>query len=73
MNGVETLVMCGEQDLMTPADHSREMVEHVPGAELVILAEAGHLVMLEHPDLVSDHLRDLVERAVRAHPASSVG
>jgi hypothetical protein len=29
--------------------------------------------MLEHPDLVSDHLRDLVERAVRAHPASSVG
>jgi pimeloyl-ACP methyl ester carboxylesterase len=73
MNGVETLIMCGEQDLMTPADHSREMVEHVPGADLVILPAAGHLVMLEHPDLVSDHLRDLVERAVRAHPASSVG
>jgi pimeloyl-ACP methyl ester carboxylesterase len=73
MNGIETLIMCGEQDLMTPADHSREMVEHVPGAELVVLPMAGHLVMLEHPDVVSDHLRDLVERSVRAHPASSAG
>ena len=73
LNGVETLILCGEGDLMTPADHSREMVEHVPGAELVILPEAGHLVMLEHHDVVTDHLRDLVERAVRAHPASSAG
>ena len=65
LNGVETLVLGGEQDRMTPADHSREMVARVPGAELVIIPEAGHLVMLEHHDLVSDHLRDLVERARR--------
>ena len=70
LNGVETLVMGGARDLMTPADHSREMVEKVPGAELVILPEAGHLLMLEHHDVVSDHLRDLVERAVRAHAPS---
>ena len=73
LNGVETLIICGERDLMTPADHSREMVERVPGAELVILPEAGHLLMLEHHDVISDHLRDLVERATRAHPASSAG
>jgi pimeloyl-ACP methyl ester carboxylesterase len=73
LNGVETLVMGGEQDKMTPADHSREMVEQVPGAELVVLPEAGHLLMLEHPDVVSDHLRDLVERALRTHAASSAG
>lgn len=73
LNGVETLIMCGERDLMTPADHSREMIEHVPGAELVILPDAGHLVMLEHHDVVTDHLRSLVERAVRAHPESSAG
>jgi len=73
LNGVETLIIGGERDLMTPADHSREMVERVPGAELVILPEAGHLLMLEHHDVISDHLRDLVERATRAHPASSAG
>ena len=55
---------------MTPADHSRAMVEQVPGAELVILPEAGHLVMLEHHDIVTDHLRDLIERA-RAAPRAS--
>ena len=65
LNGVETLILGGEQDLMTPADHSREIAEQVPGAELVILPEAGHMVMLEHHDVVTDHLRDLVERALR--------
>jgi pimeloyl-ACP methyl ester carboxylesterase len=73
LNGVETLILGAAKDLMTPPDHSRDMVEHIPGAELVILPEAGHLVMLEHHDVVSDHLRDLVERALRAHPASSAG
>jgi hypothetical protein len=29
--------------------------------------------MLEHHDVVTDHLRSLVERAVRAHPQSSAG
>ncbi len=71
LNGVETLVLGGEQDRMTPADHSREMVARVPGAELVIIPEAGHLVMLEHHDVVSDHLRDLVERALRHSVASA--
>ena len=70
LNGVETLILGGERDLMTPADHSRAMVEQVPGAELVILPEAGHLVMLEHHDIVTDRLRDLIERAVRHRTAS---
>ena len=69
LNGVETLVLGGEGDLMTPAEHSRQMVERVPGAELVILPEAGHLVMLEHHDVGTDHLRDLVERALRHRAA----
>jgi pimeloyl-ACP methyl ester carboxylesterase len=71
LNGVETLVLGGERDLMTPADHSRAMVERVPGAELVILPDAGHLVMLEHHDVVTDHLRDLVERALRHRSLTS--
>ena len=71
LNGVETLIVGGERDLMTPADHSRAMVEHVPGAELVILPDAGHLLMLEHHDVLTDHLRDLVERALRHHSVTS--
>ncbi len=70
LNGVETLILVGEGDLMTPASHSRAMLESVPGAELVVLPEAGHMLMLEHPDIVTDHLRALVERALRSGAAA---
>jgi pimeloyl-ACP methyl ester carboxylesterase len=70
LNGVETLILCGAEDVMTPADHSRDMVEQVPGAELVILPNAGHMLMLEHHDTVSEHLRELVARGLQ-HVGSS--
>ncbi len=60
---VETLVLVGEHDRLTPADHSREIARVVPGADLVVVPDTGHMVMLEHPDLVDDRLRDLLDRA----------
>ncbi|MGZ4589543.1 MAG: alpha/beta fold hydrolase [Actinomycetes bacterium] len=70
LDGVETLILGGENDLMTPPGHSREMAARLPAAELVILPNAGHMFMLEHYDLVTDHLRALVERALRASAAA---
>jgi pimeloyl-ACP methyl ester carboxylesterase len=69
LNRVETLVVGGEGDVMTPADHSRAIAERVPGAELVILQDAGHMLMLEHHDVLTHHLRALVERALRSSGA----
>jgi pimeloyl-ACP methyl ester carboxylesterase len=69
LDGIETLVVGGEGDLMTPATHSRAIAERLPGAELAILPEAGHMLMLEHHDLLTDHLRALIERALRASGA----
>lgn len=66
LTSVETLILCGENDLMTPADHSFGMKETLPTAELVVLPRAGHMLMLEHHRLVSDHIRRLVERAQRS-------
>ncbi|HYN29485.1 MAG TPA: alpha/beta hydrolase [Dermatophilaceae bacterium] len=66
-SGIETLVINGEGDLLTPPNHSEAIVRLVPGAEHVVLTEAGHLIMLEHPDLVSEQLLLLVERGQRAH------
>jgi pimeloyl-ACP methyl ester carboxylesterase len=62
LSGIDVLVLGGEQDAMTPADHSREIAGRLPHAQLVILPEAGHLVMLEYHDVVTDHLRSLIER-----------
>jgi pimeloyl-ACP methyl ester carboxylesterase len=66
LNGVETLVLVGSGDLLTPADHSRDMVGRVPGAELVVIEPGGHMVILERYALVNSHLRALGERALRA-------
>ena len=41
--GVETLVLNGMQDLLTPPEHSEEIVRLVPGAEHVLVNDAGHM------------------------------
>ena len=67
--GIETLVLNGRGDLMTPPVTSEDIVHHIPGAEHVVVEDAGHLIMLEHPELVSRQLRELIDRALRARPA----
>ncbi len=65
-HGVETLVLNGVHDVLTPPDHSAEIVRLVPGAEHVVIEEAGHIIMLEHPDVLNEQFRALVDRAMRA-------
>jgi len=64
--GIETLVMNGAGDLITPPSHSEEIVRLVPGAEHVVVEDAGHILMLEHPQLVTQQLLMLIGRAQRA-------
>ena len=64
--GVETLVINGIQDMMTPPEHSEEIVKLIPGSEHVLVNDAGHIIMLEHGDVVSEQLLSLIERAERA-------
>lgn len=63
---VETLILVGERDLITPVDHSEAMAAELPAAEFVPLDGAGHLIMLEQPGLVNLLLRAFLERAGRA-------
>ena len=63
--GCETLVFNGEQDLVTPPEHSEAIVRALPGAQHVIVRDAGHVIMLEHPDLLNQQLDALIERAGR--------
>ena len=61
--GIETLVMNGAGDLVTPPSHSEEIVRRIPGAEHVVVEDAGHILMLEHPQLVTQQLLMLIARA----------
>lgn len=48
-----TLVLCGLDDALTPPDLSRETAAGIPGAELVLLEDCGHLATLEQPEQVT--------------------
>jgi len=56
------VVLSGDQDLITPYPHAERMAVELPDAELVRARGAGHMVMLEQPDLVTDHLTMLVQQ-----------
>ena len=44
---LSTLVICGEEDQLTPLKYSPFLADHIQGARLVTIPEAGHMVMLE--------------------------
>jgi pimeloyl-ACP methyl ester carboxylesterase len=60
---IPTLVVCGDHDLVTPAEYSKKMADALPESELVIVSRSGHLVLLSKPDPISDGLVRLVKRA----------
>lgn len=66
------LVMCGEDDQLTPPDLSREIAQLVPGAELVLLPRCGHMLTMERPQAVNEALRRWFARLARptARPGS---
>jgi len=56
-----TLVMCGEQDKMTPKRYSQFLADRIPHSNLAVIPDAGHMVMLEQPDIVADSLSAFLE------------
>jgi pimeloyl-ACP methyl ester carboxylesterase len=48
-----TLVLCGDQDQLTPRARHEEMAASIPGATLVVLPECGHMSTLEKPEEVN--------------------
>ncbi|MGF6999648.1 alpha/beta fold hydrolase [Paraburkholderia sp. GAS32] len=47
--GVPTLVVCGEEDVITPPSESRALAKGIPDASLLLMPGAGHFPMLEKP------------------------
>lgn len=50
---IPTLIVCGQQDALTPPDRSEEMAAAIPGARLELIDRCGHLSSLEHPERVN--------------------
>jgi len=48
-----TLVICGQDDQMTPPKYSKYLCKELPHSNITLITEAGHMAMLEQPDQVN--------------------
>jgi pimeloyl-ACP methyl ester carboxylesterase len=61
---VPVLLVCGDRDVLTPLTHTREIAAVLPEAELVVVADGGHVVMLEHADEVNEAIEAFLKRVL---------
>lgn len=59
---VRTLVLVGEDDMLIPPEHSKEIASLIRGADMVVIPNCGHSSALEQPDLVSSALMTWMQR-----------
>jgi 3-oxoadipate enol-lactonase len=66
---VPTLVMVGNQDILTPRGDSEDLAATIPTAELVVISGAAHGFMVEHATTFNRVLLEFLGRAERAYRA----
>lgn len=64
-----TLVLVGNQDILTPRGDSEELADRLPNAELVVISGAAHGFMVEHASTFNKVLGEFLGRATRIDAA----
>ena len=64
-----TMVIVGNQDILTPRGDSEEIAERIPNAELVVISGAAHGLMMEHSSTFNKILIEFLQRTELAHVA----
>ena len=64
LNGIRvpTLVLTGQQDSWSPPQRHRDMAAAIPGSELVLVDECGHMSSMEQPAAVTNALLSWLAR-----------
>jgi 3-oxoadipate enol-lactonase/4-carboxymuconolactone decarboxylase len=68
-----TLVVAGEDDPAAPIEMAEEIAGLIPGAEIVVVPEAAHLIAVEQPDAVNTILEAFLDRVAGRQPAAPGG
>jgi pimeloyl-ACP methyl ester carboxylesterase len=61
---VPTLVITGAEDRLIPARQAAMLADSIPGATLLTVPDAGHMVILERPEIVTEAIADLTALAL---------
>ncbi|MCX8111454.1 MAG: alpha/beta hydrolase [Syntrophorhabdaceae bacterium] len=57
-----TLIVCGKDDILTPPKYSAYLKTHIKNSELLIIEDAGHMLMLEKPEEVATTIKRFIEQ-----------
>ena len=66
---VPTVVLVGNQDILTPRGDAEELAERIPNAELAVISGAAHGLMVEHASTFNRLFGDFLDRCARADRA----
>ena len=58
--GKPTLIIWGEQDEQIPLSYAQRLHRDIPESRLVIIPDAGHLILFDAPDAVASALNDFI-------------
>jgi pimeloyl-ACP methyl ester carboxylesterase len=61
---VPTVVITGDRDRLISSRLTGEVAAGIPGADLILVPGAGHLVILERPEVVNEAIMSVLERAL---------
>lgn len=62
--GLPSLVVVGDEDLLTPPEHSRRLAAALEGSRFALIAEAAHSPQLEYPGEISQLLLEMIDKVV---------
>lgn len=60
-----TLIICGDDDQMTPVKFSEFLADNIHRSRLEVMPGAGHMVMLEKPEVVTGLIEGFLEQLAR--------
>ena len=55
-----TLVLCGNEDEMTPVKYAQFLHQYIKGSKLEVLPEGGHMVMMEAPVVFNEKIKEFI-------------
>jgi len=57
---VPTLILVGEKDAITPPETAQSMQKQIPGSQIFLIPQAGHMSNLENPTAFNRRLNDFL-------------
>ena len=61
------MVIYGSDDRLIPTEMGDEIARTIPGAELVVIEDAGHFVFVEQPEAIASAVADFFDRTDPNH------